>query len=447
MLASPSRFVGVARGAGLDARRACCASAATTPRRCGAGWPRSTRNIDAGARAGLRASVHPLLALLSRVLRRRLRQRDHRCRAVHARPLLSVAIVAVGLTVMASTPTPGTPGLPPAVAEQLPEVRIRGGGELTFFGTVDLRARLYRSPGARGDCAPDEPFALSFLYKRRLNGDRIADRSVEEIARLGYGTTEQRARWGAQLRQMLPDVSDGDRLTGVNVPRRGGAFLPQRRSRSAPSTIPSSRARFSPSGSIRGPPSPHCASGCSGKAREPPAAPRTQIEARSAQVRTERTAGLASTHRCRRRLCWPTACSACRSRWPRCRCTCTCRSSTATISVSTRRCSAAAARAAPRRRDDRSRCSARGATAAARASAGSRSRRRSSRSAWSRCSCRPACAKAAAPLARRRAGARLFRVQPRHDQPPRLGRRAVVRSGRAHAHHRGARGTGARWVS
>ncbi len=103
-------------------------------------------------------------------------------------------------------------------------MRIRGGGELTFMGMSIYDARLYRSPGARGDCAPDESFALQLTYKRRLYGDRIAERSVEEMTKLGYGTKEQRARWGAQLRQMLPDVSDGDSLTGVNVPRVGVRF-------------------------------------------------------------------------------------------------------------------------------------------------------------------------------------------------------------------------------
>jgi Chalcone isomerase-like len=136
--------------------------------------------------------------------------------------LLSFAIVAVA-SVMAAADT-GTAGLPPAVVEQLPEVRIRGGGELTFMGLSIYDARLYRSAGARGDCAPDEAFALQLIYKRRLYGGRIAERSVEEMTKLGYGTKEQRARWGAQLKQMLPDVSDGDSLTGVNVPLVGVRF-------------------------------------------------------------------------------------------------------------------------------------------------------------------------------------------------------------------------------
>jgi Chalcone isomerase-like len=132
--------------------------------------------------------------------------------------------LAALIAVAASAADIGSPGLPPAVAAQLPEVRIRGGGELTFLGLSIYDARLYRDAAARGDCAPDEAFALQLTYKRRLYGERIAARSVEEMTKLGFGTAEQRAHWGELLKKILPDVDAGDFLTGVNVPRRGVHF-------------------------------------------------------------------------------------------------------------------------------------------------------------------------------------------------------------------------------
>ena len=85
-------------------------------------------------------------------------------------------------------------------------------------------AHLYRDASARGECAPDEPFALQLVYKRHLYGERIAARSVEEMSKLGYGSAEQRAAWGERLKKILPDVDAGDFLTGVNVPELGVRF-------------------------------------------------------------------------------------------------------------------------------------------------------------------------------------------------------------------------------
>ncbi len=136
---------------------------------------------------------------------------------------LSVALL-LWASVHAAAEVAGAPGLSSAIVAQLPEVRIRGGGELTFLGLSIYDARLYRNAGARGDCATDEPFALQLTYKRRLYGQLIAARSIEEISKLGYGTPEQRARWSEALKQILPDVDDGDSLTGVNVPLRGVRF-------------------------------------------------------------------------------------------------------------------------------------------------------------------------------------------------------------------------------
>jgi Chalcone isomerase-like len=115
-------------------------------------------------------------------------------------------------------------GLPPSVAAQLPEVKVRGGAELTFMGLSIYDARLFRDTRARGDVSIDEPFALQLVYRRRLYGKLMAERSLEEMSKLGYGTGEQRARWVALLKQMLPDVQDGDSITGINLPRRGVRF-------------------------------------------------------------------------------------------------------------------------------------------------------------------------------------------------------------------------------
>jgi hypothetical protein len=62
---------------------------------------------------------------------------------------------------------------------------------------------------------------MQLVYHRSLVGARIAERSVEEIAKLGYGTPEQRTRWGELMKRFFVDVVGGDHITGVNLPQLG----------------------------------------------------------------------------------------------------------------------------------------------------------------------------------------------------------------------------------
>ena len=128
------------------------------------------------------------------------------------------ALLALALA-LAMTPAHGyavnAPPLPPLVMELVPNLEVQGGGELTFFG-ISVYDGYYWSPG-RG-WAKDKPFALDLHYHRALDGAKIAERSVDEITKLGYGTVEQRARWGREMQRVFPNVRRGDRITGVNLP-------------------------------------------------------------------------------------------------------------------------------------------------------------------------------------------------------------------------------------
>jgi hypothetical protein len=96
-----------------------------------------------------------------------------------------------------------------------------GDGTMRWFGLKIYEARLWTAGGA-----PDfaQPFRLELRYARSLRGEAIAERSAEEIARLGFGTAEQRARWLAAMRRLFPDVDEGDALAGEHVPGRGARF-------------------------------------------------------------------------------------------------------------------------------------------------------------------------------------------------------------------------------
>lgn len=109
----------------------------------------------------------------------------------------------------------GPPPLPPAVAELAPNLRPQGGGVLTFLGFSVYDGWYWSS--TRG-WSLEGPFALDLHYHRTLDGARIAERSVDEIAQLGLGSATQRARWGELMRGIFPDVRKGDRITGIHLP-------------------------------------------------------------------------------------------------------------------------------------------------------------------------------------------------------------------------------------
>jgi len=134
------------------------------------------------------------------------------------------ALVALALTAVAQPAVAAfeAPPLPPAITALAPSLRLQGGGELTFFGFA-VYDGWYWSP-VRG-FSLEHPLVLDLHYKRNLDGDAIAARSVEEIAKLGLGTQEQRRRWGEAMRRLFPDVARGDRLTGVSLPPGTARFF------------------------------------------------------------------------------------------------------------------------------------------------------------------------------------------------------------------------------
>ena len=200
------------------------------------------------------------------------------------------------------------------------------------------------------------------------------------MTKLGYGTAEQRARWGELLQADASRREATATASPASTFRSVGVRFYQNGKLIGPSTIASSRGRSSASGSTRARPSPRCASA----AREiEPVEPRTRSAARSTAGRRPLASRTVST------LLLPTACSACRSPWPRCRCTCTCPKFYGDhlgVDLALLGVVLLVLRLADGILDPAARRPSR--SAPARASAGSRSRRPSSRSAWSRCSCR-----------------------------------------------------------
>jgi len=140
--------------------------------------------------------------------------RSSRAETVRAAARAFVGAALAAATMLAAG-APAAPPLPSAVSEQAPGLRLQGGGEMRFLGFAIYEGWFW-SP-VRG-FSLQHPLALDLEYKRNLEGKAIAARSVEEIAKLGLGTPEERTRWGDLMRRLFPDVAKGDRLTGLSLP-------------------------------------------------------------------------------------------------------------------------------------------------------------------------------------------------------------------------------------
>jgi hypothetical protein len=137
---------------------------------------------------------------------------------MHRRPSLrarAAALTAAALVACAVL------GWAPVQASQAAPLREIGAGSLHWFGLHVYDARLAVA-GERFD--PAQPFALTLRYARDLSGERIAEASVAEIRRLGFGTPEDHRRWLDAMRRVFPDVRRGDELTGVSLSGRGAQF-------------------------------------------------------------------------------------------------------------------------------------------------------------------------------------------------------------------------------
>lgn len=115
-------------------------------------------------------------------------------------------------------------------AEALPaaapwaELRAAGHGYYTWWGLSIYEARLWVAPGFDVADLARQRYVLELKYTRAFKGRDIAQRSLEEMRRIGVFSDEQGRRWLQAMERAFPDVAAGDRLTGVHEPGRGARF-------------------------------------------------------------------------------------------------------------------------------------------------------------------------------------------------------------------------------
>ena len=93
--------------------------------------------------------------------------------------------------------------------------QAQGAGRLNFWGFHVYDATLYR---AANSSSPE--FALDIQYQRSFSGSAIANRTADEMKKIGIPET-QAVIWGKELAAVLPNVEPGQTLTGVYSPKVG----------------------------------------------------------------------------------------------------------------------------------------------------------------------------------------------------------------------------------
>jgi hypothetical protein len=95
---------------------------------------------------------------------------------------------------------------------------------LRVWGFEVYDARLWTPRGFRHTQAMQQAFALELQYLRKLEGSAIASRSIDEMRRVGSFTDAQAQAWLTAMREIFPNVSAGERITGINLPGEGAEF-------------------------------------------------------------------------------------------------------------------------------------------------------------------------------------------------------------------------------
>lgn len=148
--------------------------------------------------------------------------------------LMGMGLAATAASGLALANNPGDAAPPAEVSVELPGARLQGRSTLRFLGLRIYDARLWRGAAPVGDDWSSMPFALELQYARELKGDQIAERSLQEMRRQGEIPAASATTWLAQMKQIFPDVKDGDRITGVNRPGEGVRFFLNGRARGEP---------------------------------------------------------------------------------------------------------------------------------------------------------------------------------------------------------------------
>lgn len=130
--------------------------------------------------------------------------------------LLAVSLSLVTLATLAA-PVMAAPAPPPAyISGDVPEARLAGEGDFSWFGLRLYHAQLWVGPAGYQPAMPETaPFVLELRYARGLDGQKIAEASYEQMQKIKAGTEPQRLVWRDTMLRIFPDVKQGQRIAAA----------------------------------------------------------------------------------------------------------------------------------------------------------------------------------------------------------------------------------------
>jgi hypothetical protein len=133
--------------------------------------------------------------------------------------------LVLGLMLCALPVSAASDAVPAHISRELGDARLSGQGSFRWFGLKIYDARLWVE---RTGFEPAHPVSAKLVldlgYARDLYGSRIAQSSIDEIRKLGFGTDLQQHMWLVKMTALFPNVQEGTHISGVYLPGAGARF-------------------------------------------------------------------------------------------------------------------------------------------------------------------------------------------------------------------------------
>jgi hypothetical protein len=115
--------------------------------------------------------------------------------------------------------------VPSSVLKELPDAKKIGAGTLRWFGIRVYDVQLWGNSGGANFDYKKEKYWLELKYARAFEGGKIAERSRDEMEKIGAGTATQLEAWGKQMAAIFPNVESGTKLSAIHFPNAGAKFF------------------------------------------------------------------------------------------------------------------------------------------------------------------------------------------------------------------------------